>query len=253
MRLTAPTALVGAITAAILAGCAAPTGDFGRPAPSYVNDTVYPAVGARLARLREDPVSSFAMTDAEEELRDRTYRFVMPIHRYGFLARSRTELVRTRLWSDEIYAVDPAAYYRHLRGERFRSEIGRYNAMIDEIRADTDLIGPYLAVVEQVYRADAARLMSLDRVRGLTAEEEDDAIARVYENRRVVTWAVAALRWRVASYAFALERSRIEIPSERAFDTELVLYDLQRRVDELAAEVARLSYDPAARPLVTKG
>jgi hypothetical protein len=254
MRLIGSAIIVGALLAGLLpTSCAAPTGDFGRPARSYVNDTVLPAAGYGAAWLRDEPVSHFQMTDAEEELRDRTYRFVMPIHRRGFLARTRAELVRTRIWPDSYYTVDPATYYGKLLGDHFRSEVGRYSAMLDEITADNALLDSYLAVVNDVYADDAARLAALDRVYGLTAEEEDAAIARVYENRRVGTWAVAALRWRVASYGYALERSRIEVPSEWAVQVELALNDLSYRVEALAAAVEAMVGAPPGTPLVVKG
>ncbi len=254
MRPAGSAVLVGALLCGLLpTSCAAPTGDFGRPAPSIVHDTILPLAGQGAAWLREEPVSDYALTDREEELRDRTYRFVMPIHRRGFLAHSRAELVRTRLWPDQYYEIDPAAYYRKLRGDRFSSEAGRYSAMRDEIVADDQLIDAYLPVVNAVYAADFDRLSALDQVQGLTEREEKAAVARVYENRRVVTWAVAALRWRVASYGYALQRSRIEIPSEHAVEVELALLDLSRRVEALAAEVERLTASPPDSRIVLKG
>lgn len=254
MRLPRTALVLGALIAGLLpTSCAAPTGDFGRPAPSYVNDEMLPAAGRALARLREEPVSHFALTDDEEELRDRTYRFIMPIHRRGFFARSRAELVRTRIWPDSVYTVDPAAYYGKLRGDRFRSETGRYSAMLDEINADNALLDAYLAVANEVYADDAARLAALDRVQELSEKEETAAIARVYENRRVVTWAVAALRWRVASYDYALERSRIEVPSEWAAGVELAVVDLARRVEALAFAVEQMVAAPPGTPLIVKG
>jgi hypothetical protein len=233
--------------AIIAAACAAPTGDFDRPRPSFINDTVLPMVGRELARERGEPVSYYILTDREKELRDRSYRLVMPIHRRGFLARSQTELVRTRIWPDERYRVDPTLYYRKLVRDRYRSSEARYNAMDSEIRADLALIEPFYRTVRKVCHADAARLRALGQTPGLTGEEEADAIGRVYENRRVVEWALTALHWRIESYSYALQRSRIEIPSKREESVRIALDRFVAEVDELEAAVAALNCDGGYR------
>lgn len=227
----------------LMGGCAAPTGDFGRPKPSLINDKLLPKVGREFARGRGEPVSYYMLTDDEKELRARSYRLVMPIHRRAFLARSETELVRTRIWPDEKYRVDPTLYYRKLVKDRYRSSEARYNAMDSEIRADIALIEPFYAIVRKVCLADAARIRALQATVDLTHDEKADAIGRVYENRRVIDWALAALSWRVESYAYALQRSRIEIPSQREVAVEVALDRFAAEVGELDAAVAALRCD----------
>lgn len=229
--------LVAALAAVLLGGCAAQQGDFGRPVKNYVNDTLMPAIGDNLARQRGEPVSDYMLTDDEKELRARSYRFIMPIHRDAFKARNEVEWVRTRIWPDSLYRPDPTLYYRLMRKDGYQSNYGRWNAILEEITADIPLIQPYYVVWQAVCRADLQRLDALNRTVGLTLYEADDAEARIWENRRVAAWAVTALRWRIESYAYAIQRTEIEIPSGREVETDLALDRLTSEVDWLEAAV----------------
>ena len=226
-----------------LSACAAPTGDFGRPKPTYLNETVLPLIGREMARGRGEPVSYFMLTDREQELRARTYRFVMPIHRLGLLTRSKSELVRTRVWPDEMYSVDPTLYYRKLEGKGFASSQAPYNAMASEIGADALLIPAYYTTVRKVCLADARRMAALGETVDVTPGEAADVHGRIYENRRVIDWALAALNWRVESYAYALQRARIAIPSKREQAVAVALDGLAAEVAELEVAVAALACD----------
>lgn len=222
-----------------LAGCAAEAGDFGRPVKGYVNDVVMPKVGDWRARQRGEPVSDFMLTDDEEELRARSYRFIMPIHLDAFKKRNEAEWVRTRIWPDSLYRPDPTLYYRLMRKDGYKSNYGRWNAIIDEISADIPLITPYFVVWQEVCLADQQRMAALPRTVALTASESADAEARVWENRRVADWAVTGLRWRIESYAYAIQRSEIEIPTGDAeLQAGIALDQLREWVEWLAAAVA---------------
>lgn len=238
-----------ALVSAALAGCAAQAGDFGRPVPNVVNDEILPRIGERAARSRGEPVSDYMLTDDEKELRARSYRFIMPIHRDAFRARNETEWVRTRIWPDSRWRPDPTLYYRLMRKDGFRSNYGRWNAILDEITADIPLILPYYVVWQEVCRADHQRLAALPRTVLLTPQEAADAEARVWENRRVADWAVTAMRWRVESYAYAIQRTEIEIPTgNREAETNLALDRLKQEVDWLAAGVADPTCGGAVAP-----
>lgn len=228
---------VTAIVVALLGGCAAQQGDFGRPVKNYVQDTIHPAVGKMLARDRGEPVSSFMLTDDEKELRRRSYRFIMPIHRDPFFARNGIEWVRTRIWPDSRYRPDPTLYYRMMRKDDYQSNYGRWNNILDEVTADIPLIQPYYVVWQEVCRADLQRLEALPRTVALTVEESADAEARVWENRRVAVWAVTGMRWRIESYAYAIQRSEIEIPSSREQETDLALARMTDEVDWLESAI----------------
>jgi len=231
--------LSAVLLTAALAGCAAQAGDFGRPVKGYVNDVLLPKVGEMRARERGEPVSDFMLTDDEKELRARSYRFIMPIHLDAFRARNEVEWVRTRIWPDSRWRPDPTLYYRLMRKDGYESNYGRWNAILDEITADIPLIMPYYAVWQEVCIADQQRLAALPRTVGLTPAETADAEARVWENRRVANWAVTAMKWRIESYAFAIQRTEIEIPTGNAEnETNLALNSLKGEVEWLAAAVA---------------
>ena len=214
-------------------------GDFGRPEPSVITDRILPWLGDRLAERRGEPVSSFQLTDREMELRDRAYHLFMPGHRLHFFARHRAELVRARVWPDETYHVDTAAYYRALRAQGFISSETRYNALEMAIRADLGLIEPFMVQAERVYADDRRRIAALSRISGADPLLADNAHARIYENRRVVDWAIIAMQWRVEAYGYALETTRVEIPSIRAVDVEMALSRLSAAVDIMAESVNR--------------
>jgi hypothetical protein len=231
--------LSAVLVAAGLAGCAAEAGDFGRPVNGYVNDVLLPAYGERRARKRGEPVSDFMLTDDEKELRARSYRFIMPIHLDAFKARKEVEWVRTRIWPDSRWRPDPTLYYRLMRKDGYKSNYGRWNAILDEITADIPLIVPYYVVWQEVCRADQQRLAAMPRTVALTPAEAADAEARVWENRRVADWAVTAMKWRIESYAYAIQRTEIEIPTGSAeTETNLALDRLKSEVEWLAAGVA---------------
>lgn len=216
-----------------LAGCAAQEGDFDRPVKNYVNDTMLPAIGDRMARARGEPVSNFMLTDDEQELRRRAYRMIMPIHRGAFFARNETEWVRTRIWPDSMWRPDPELYLDMLRDDGFVSSEARWNAVITAIVTDIPLVPPFGQVWQRVCLADLSRMSALPQTALLTPAEARDAEARVFENKRVAVWGLSAMRWRVESYAYAIQRSRLEIPSAKDVNADLALNRLRATVDEL--------------------
>ncbi|MFN0262858.1 hypothetical protein ACKTEK_03170 [Tepidamorphus sp. 3E244] len=217
-------------------------GDFGRPEPSVVTGAILPWIGNKLAARRGEPVSRFQLTDWEMELRARAYSMFMPMHRLHFFARHRAELVRTRVWPDEKYRIHVASYYTALRAQGFISTPARYNALEQAIRADLALIEPFIVTAERVYADDRRRMDAL-RASAAAHELGVDAEARIYENRRVTDWAVIAMQWRVEAYIFALDTTRIEMPSVRAVDVEMALRRLSAAVDIMAASIDRMEAD----------
>lgn len=218
-------------------------GDFGRPEPSIINDRLLPWLGGKLASRRGEPVSQFHLTDREMELRARAYHLFMPNHRVRFFARHRAELVRARVWPEDRYLVDTAGYFAALRAQGFISSEARYNAMEQSIRADLGLIEPFMVQVERVYSDDRRRIDALARASVVPADMDANVHARIYENQRVVGWAVVAMQWRIEAYAYALEATRIEVPSRRATDVEMALRRLAAAVDIMAASAARMEAD----------
>jgi hypothetical protein len=133
------------VAAAILAGLAActETGDFGRARQGVWNDVILPAAGSLAARERGEPVSSYPLTDLENELRDRSWRFLMPAHERAWFDQAVANMVRTRILPPEDRPADPASYYETLTSEPFASPASRYRRIGDDAEADRRLIGPF--------------------------------------------------------------------------------------------------------------
>jgi hypothetical protein len=84
----------------VVLSCAAAgacTGDFGRPRASVWNDVILPQAGFQAASYRGEAASPFRMTDDEEQLRDRAWRFVMPAHERNYFEREVSALAYARI------------------------------------------------------------------------------------------------------------------------------------------------------------
>jgi hypothetical protein len=209
-----------------LAACVE-TGDLGRPKPTILSDWALPATGSLAARARGEPVSGFPLTDAEDELRDRAWRFVMPAHERAWLDRSVAELVRTRLLPLDQRPRWRDGYFAALSGEGARSPASRYGRLAEDALADARLVEPFARTAVRVLAADQVRLRSLAYVRDLSETQLRDAAARIAENRCLVAWVRDESRARVASYRFALERLVVATPQDEAVTAERAVRTLE--------------------------
>ncbi|MCB1477204.1 MAG: hypothetical protein H6883_00905 [Rhodobiaceae bacterium] len=236
----------------LLGGCGQTVGDLGR-APEYaVTEKFMPAAGKRLADWRGAPVSDFALTDDERELRRRAYRFIMPAHKAGFAEWTEAEAVRARIWPDHRRTVEIAAYADDLH-DRYRDPAeARYGLIADDASADTALIDPFFALALAVNEADRARVEAFRTARFQPDGEARDVDGRLYENRRVMQWAADALKWRLMSYAYALERARVEVPSRRFPEAYAAVAEMERKVDLLQRSIDRLMAVGAREPMIVK-
>ena len=224
------------VIALALAGCVE-TGDFGRPRPSLWNDVVLPTTGSLATQARREPVSQYAYTDDENELRDRAWRFITPAQERFWFESVIVELVRTRILPVTMAPHDKASYYRAVMHEAFRSPASRYHRIAEDVSADANLIGPFAALAKRVIAADRVRLRSLAFVQDLAEDDAYQAAARVAENRCVIAWVRRETAQRVESYRYALEHLLIEAPQNEAITVERVLRKFavhQHILDELA-------------------
>lgn len=207
-------------------------GDFGRPKAGVWNDAILPATGSIAARSRGEPVSGFAFTDAEDELRDRAWRFLMPAKERSAFDTLLADLVRTRVRPASDRPFDPSGYHDALLGEPFVSPASRFRRIGEDAEADARLIGPFAGVARHVLDADRLRLRSLPFVAQVTGSEVADATARAAENRCLIAWVRHAAGERVASYRYAVEHGFIEMPQVQALDAERAIGSLsvQRRI-----------------------
>lgn len=213
-----------------LAGCVE-TGDFGRVKPSVWNDAVG-ITGSLAARARQEPVSSNLLTDDEQELRDRAWRYLVPARSRPWLDRLLAELVATRILPADMIEPDRTAYFRGLLARAGRSPVSSYRQLSEDASADLRLLPGFAAVAARVLAADRLRVVTLGHAEGVTVGERRDAWARVVENRCLVAWVTSASGFRYGAYRYALDHLFIEAPGIDAVPTERTIRRLgeERRV-----------------------
>ena len=231
------TAALVALAAVTLTACARDTGDFGRARPNALADRVVPAIGDVVARHgRDELVSDFNRTDREGTLRDRAWALVRAPHVADWFGHSLVELQRTRVLPEIDSRFDPAGYHNYLRRDSFRSSEARWNRLMLDIRADTELVGPFWDEARRVRADDALRLGAVDGRRDVAAEELRNAYARIDENARVVDWVWRAMRFRLAAYRMAIDRMQVETPTDRLWEVNQAWGTLRRAIETAEAD-----------------
>ncbi|MGO4172324.1 hypothetical protein [Bosea sp. TAF32] len=240
-------------SALVLTACTATDGDLGRPRPTVWSQLIAPESGFFAAASRGEAASYFRLTDDEEQLRDRAWRFVMPASPHSVFQGEISNFAHSRILPVAAQSNDVSDYFRGLTSVSFASQASRYNRLAEDANADRLLIGPF--------RANAMRVVSMDRVRMRAAEGSPDvapgkiepAMARVIENEGLIYWVCERLDFRIRSYRYALTNLVVEMPSREAVRAE-------RAIMALAAESAPLCQMPlngtfgeGKRPVVYKG
>ncbi|WP_439573073.1 hypothetical protein [Phreatobacter sp.] len=231
--------LLAGLAAMTLAGCA-PQGDLGRPAPNVLNDEIMPWLGDHAARQRGEPVSGYAMTDAERELRQLGYGLMMPTHPLDRWNQFWAELRRTRIGDPVAYDPDPRGYCRTLAREAYRSSTSRFVRMTDDMRADRQRIRPFCAKAVQVAEADRVRAGALGYIPDLSPVEVRSARDRIAENRMIVRWVRHGLDQHAEAYRCALHTQIVATPEPQAVMAERELAGLRADIaefDKLCAAV----------------
>lgn len=232
--------LIALAATLMLAGCVE-KGDFGRVKSSYWNDTVGFA-GSFAADRRGEPVSANMLTDDEQEMRERAWRYLVPARSRPWLDRILAELVATRLVPGDMIEPDRTAYFRGLQQTAGRSPVSSYRKLSEDASADLRLVPSFASVASRVLEADRLRLVALGQVEGVTAPEGRDARARVAENRCLIAWVISASRFRLGAYRYALDHLFIEAPGIDAVPTEQTI----RRLGEERLILDGLGVSPLA-------
>ncbi|HEY4165737.1 MAG TPA: hypothetical protein VGM96_03145 [Reyranella sp.] len=222
-------ALVCAMT---LGACARPVGDFGRSAPDPLHDTVMPIVGKARAFNQKEPVSAFNLTDEEQEMRDRVWRYLVSPHAYDWFGDTIAELQRTRIVPVSNKPLPTDRYYGWLHGERFASSHVRYSRASDDVTADIEMMPDVFRSICVVERIDRQRGIASNEIQGLEAKVSSNAAARYAENHMVIDWFVRAVRNRYDSYGYALDHLLVETPHEEAVKLNGLLSGLATYVSE---------------------
>ncbi len=202
----------------LTAGCFSKTGDFGRPEGGPLNRHALPALGKAKAYAREEPVSSYNLTDTERLMRRRATYLRFPPHTRDWFGRAVTEMETNRVLEGYGRAHAPDRYYAYLRSDKFRSSEARYERLRFDITSDAELVSPFFSVASNVRRDDRERIRATRRRPDLTELELANAKGRVHENALVIGQVSDALRYRLAAYRFAIDRLEIETPSDRIWD-----------------------------------
>lgn len=249
-----PSGLLLALLAALsVSACTATTGDLGRPRPTVWTQLIAPEKGFWSATARGEQASYFRLTDDEEQMRDRAWRFVMPASPHSVFEGEVSNLAHTRILPVAAQSTDVDDYFRGLTAKSFASQASRYNRLAEDANADRLLIGPF--------RANAARVVNMDRVRMRTveaspdvpADKQEPAMARVIENEGLVFWVCERLDFRIRSYRHALANLVVEMPSREAVRAERAIMALEMEARPLCQMQLNGAFGEGKRPVVYKG
>ncbi len=148
-------------------------GDFDRPQPSTVNDEIMPFAGKLAARHRGEPTSFYRYTDAEQELRNRSWSLLMPTLPQQYFERWVAEMRRTRLMSPAETVPDRADYVEHLLSEDYSSSSARYLKLMTDIDANRYQIREFISVANRVAVDDRVRERALEWASNVTPRRSD--------------------------------------------------------------------------------
>lgn len=242
-----------------LSAAACTAGDFGRPRPGIWNDVVAPNAGFWAATARGEAASPFRMTDDEEQLRDRAWRFVMPAHERSYFEREVSDFAHSRILPVEAQSTNIADYFRALTGGSYRSQASRYNRLTEDANADRLLIAPFRANAGRVVAADRVRMRTVDASPLVPPEQRDPAFARVVENEGLILWVCERVNFRLESYRYALANLVVEMPSREAIRAERSIMALEAeagplcKLDLIGVFGGGAKRAPADRPVIYKG
>lgn len=242
-RINAVAVYRAGILALLLAvpACSQSTGDFGRPEPSATHDIFLPKAGDYIAEnVRGELVSAYDRTDREVELRRRAWALVQPPNQHDWFGNTLVEFQRTRILPEIDAKYDARAYYEIIRRQEFVSSETRWQRIIDDIRTDAELIGPFWGTLRDVNADDAARVHAMDHRRDLTPGELHDAYARIDENARLADWVWRAMRFRLKSYRICIDRLLVETPTRRQWEVNEAFDRLQAAIAAAEAGSAGL-------------
>lgn len=224
----APSLLVSAVTACLAGGCVT-NGDFGRIRPELVGDNMHDWVGREAVIGIGGPPSEFRTTDQERELRDRAYALIEPPYNRGRWDSVWREYGLGRD-PESPYVFDRTVYLLKLHRKYRRSEASAYAQIVTDARNDVERLPAFFDAAGRVTDMDRRRAQALLHVSALNERERINAIARNKENAAIIAWVCRALKERVASYRYALERLVIAVPSSSAAEADRLVTHLSMRV-----------------------
>ncbi len=232
-------ALVCVALCAISGVRAESSGDYGRPTDSIFFDEFFPWLKGEVLDFTGLATPAAPYTDDELQLRDQAYAILLPpgIKRRSLLTVAGVDFVE--LWN--LLAVEPPpfdvrTYSDTLMARPYRSSTARYAQLIDDIRADAGLAGPFFALAYRVLDTDGIRQRSFQYVR-IGPDKFELARLRVSENRRLIAEIYRRFQEHIASYRYALDTLIVLTPSPNAVEAERALRVLESRFAQLTGPV----------------
>jgi hypothetical protein len=216
-------------------------GDFYRTRADFRNDDMHKWIGREATASVGMLPSQYQLTDNERQLRDLAYPLIEPPHsRPAWKSVFGDFQPIAAPWRQAV-VFDRTAYGRALIDEPHRSQMSRYQQLIEDVRDDITRFEPFFGSAIRVIELDKKRNASLAYVSDLSPRERADAAARMQENSLIVQWVQQCLERRVSSYRWALERMVVQAPDNIAADAD-------RLIGELASQTANPPV--AARPVI---
>lgn len=222
-----------AIALAVALTSSSCTGDLGRPRPNLWSDTIAPQIGFWSATARGEQASWFRMTDDEDQLRARAWRFVMPAHERSIFERQVSELAHSRILPVLAQSGQVSDYFRALTGGFYASQASRYARLAEDADADRLLLSPFRSNAMRVVAADRVRMRAVEGSPLVPPEKADPAFARVVENEGLVLWVCERVNFRIESYRYALANLVVEMPSREAVRAERAIMALEAEAGPL--------------------
>lgn len=248
------------LLALLLGACNATDGDLGRPKPTVWSQIVLPEAGFVAATGRGEAASYFRFTDDEQQLRDRAWRFIMPASPHSVFQSELSNLIHARILPVPMQSGDRSDYFRGLTSGSFASQDSRYSRMAEDSNADRLLIGPFRANAMRVVTMDRVRMRTADASADIAPEKRDPALARVVENEGLILWVCERLDFRIRSYRYALANLVVEMPSREAIRAERSIMALEAEAGPLCKMPLNGAFygeggqsEGARRPAVYKG
>jgi len=199
-----------------LAACARPVGDFGIAQKDALHDEVLPRVGALISTAREETVSLFNLTNEENEMRNRVWRFLISNDVRDWMFDSAVELQRNRIIEPMDLQFRTDRYYAHLRLKQYASSRGRYMRVAQDTSHDIETLPSAFGAICKVMEIERRRTVALNGLYADNAAVKQQVLAREYENKNVINWFARAVDYRYKSYDVALNRLLVETPHEEA-------------------------------------
>ena len=204
-------------------------GDFGRVKPGVINDDILPALDYLGKFLTNQPHSSFNLTDEEDEMHDRVWRFLVAPHAKDWAFEYGWEIHEARTGNPQALSLD--RYYYWLSDARYASSRARYNAIGEHVAWDLGTLPKVFHVICVVIDIDRQRAVAAEGVANLELQMIKEQRGRAAENDAYVTRFVGALGYRYASYDYALNHLLVATPHHEALAVNDKLNQLAVWVD----------------------